>query len=59
MKALNLNVEHWSMLDPKSDSDYRKESTFHADDIASSADYISSTNIDEPLCDIAERDYQH
>lgn len=59
MKTLNLNIENWSMLDPKSDRDYQKESPLPADDIVSSADYISQTNIDEPLCDMAERDYIH
>lgn len=59
MKTLNLNVENWSMLDPKSDRDYQKEADFPAEDLVSSLDYISQTNIVEPLCDTAEREYTH
>lgn len=59
MKTLNLNVENWSMLDPKSDRDYQSESAYPAEDFVSSLDYISQTNIIEPLCDIAEREYTH
>ncbi len=59
MKTLNLNVENWSMLDPKSDRDYQKENDFPTEDFVSSLDYISQTNIVEPLCDTAEREYTH
>lgn len=59
MKTLNLNVENWSMLDPKSDRDYQSESAYPTEDFVSSLDYISQTNIIEPLCDIAEREYTH
>lgn len=59
MKALNLNIENWSMLDPRSDRDYPKESSLPAADFVALADDISNANIDEPLCDLAERDYTH
>lgn len=58
MKALNLHVDNWSMLDPKSDPDFRSEPQYHATDVISAADDISRANIDR-LCDLSDREYVH
>lgn len=58
MKALNLHVDNWSMLDPKSDRDFQPEPQYHATDVISAADDISRTNIDQ-LCDLSDREYVH
>lgn len=59
MKALNLHIDNWSMLDPKSDRDYQSESQFNNTDVISAVDSISNTNINEPLCEISDREYVH
>ena len=49
MKALNLHVDNWSTLDPKSDRDFQPEPQYLATDVISAADDISHANTD-PLC---------
>jgi hypothetical protein len=58
MKALNLHVDNWSMLDPKSDRDFQSEPQYLATDVISAADDISHANTD-PLCELSDREYVH
>jgi hypothetical protein len=55
MKELNLNIDHWSMLDF---NDSSESQTFNQDLIAT-LDNISNTNISDSLCDLNDHEYVH
>lgn len=54
MKELNLNIDHWSMVN-SSDSN---EPIFNITDVITLADNISWANIDD-LCDFNQHEYTH
>jgi len=61
MKALNFNHDSFTMFDSSNDMNTKntESQSIQSEDFISSLDYISQTNIVEPLCDTAEREYTH
>jgi hypothetical protein len=53
IKPLNLNIDHWSMLDF---TDSSEPQTF-TQDIVSTLESISVANIDDVLCDFNDHEY--
>lgn len=53
IKILNLNIDHWSMLDFVDSSEPQQ---FHHD-IVSTLESISHANIDDVLCDYNDHEY--
>ena len=59
MKPLNFNHDNntVTLFDQFTPSD--TEEAFAGLDIVSTLETISSTNIDEPLCDMSDREFTH
>lgn len=54
-KSLNLNIDHWSMVESQDSTEYFP--IFN--DLISLIDDISSANIYNILCDAEHREYVH
>ena len=57
MKPLNFNHDTVTLFDQFTPSD--TEEAFAGLDIISTLESISSANIDEPLCEMSDREFTH